>query len=1167
MPNPSKNWESVKALFESALEQDASRRSSFLEKHCSDPTLRAEVERLLAEHEKAGAFLSSPVLAHLAGNDEPPTEGLAEGEVLAGRFRIVRYIASGGMGEVYEAEDQELRERVAIKVIRPEILAQPNAIARFKREVHLARKVTHSNVCRIFDLFRDKRQVGNVTEETVFISMELLNGQTLAAHLEKAGPMGETDSLPLIRQMASALTAAHAAGVVHRDFKPGNVVLVQAAFEAAIRPVVTDFGLAAQSLLPDDAASLSTHGILGTPAYMSPEQLEGRPATAASDIYAFGLVIYEMVTGARPFQGDTPASAALKRLSEPPTPPRQFQPGLSTAWERGILRCLERDPAKRLSNADEVVKAISNESFAKTSGATFRKRIVWQAAAVLLALLIVGFGVGYSVHRARTKNLSASRVTNASFHPRRSVAVLGFKNLSGKPEASYLSTALSEMTTSTLAAGGQLRAIPGETVSNMKISLALPDADSYGAKTLDKIRRNLGCDDIVVGAYLVEVDGRVRVDLNLEDALTGELVDSVTVDGTEAQIDDLVTRAGTSLRSKLGAGELPPAQAAEVKATLPSDLQAARLYSEGLAKMRAFENVAARDLLQKAVAVEPTFPLSHVALAKAWKILGYDVKSRDEARQAFDLSSALGKEDRLWVEARYRIATHDWDKAVNIYKGLFQSRPDNIEYGLALASAQSLSGKPKDALDTLETLRKLPSPAGEDPRIPLEESIADYYLSDYKRMQVTATRAADRARSEGATLVMAVALANQCSALERLGDAKGAIAACNEAERADIVAGDRNAVANEINTVANISFDLGNLAEARSKYEEAVSIFREIGCQGGAAMSSANVGVILASTGDLRGSVKMFEQALAIQLEIGDKSHAGNQLANIGSVLAQLGNLRDAQAKFHEALILGRDIGDKDMQALALANLGQAAYYQGHFDTSGDFLNEAEPILRGTGRNSLLCTLLTMRGEASLMRADMKSSRDNYEEAQGLGNKTGDKQCLSLAQIGLANLAIQESRPSDAEAPSRQAIAELHAEEDTDNEILAHAALAYALLKMGRTEDAKKEITDTEPLLSKSQNVISRWEISLVATRIEARLGNAPAAKTKLRSVLEEAVKDGFKSYEFKTGLALGEVEIKSGEAKAGRVRLAALEKDTTDKGFLLIAHQAAAGREGQLEQ
>jgi eukaryotic-like serine/threonine-protein kinase len=429
MATSPEKWQTVKAWFDAALELDSGARAAFLRENCPDAEARAEVERLLNEHDEAGRFLSNPVLGNFPLETDAPasTQRLSEGEVLAGRFRIVRFIAGGGMGEVYEAEDQELKDRVAIKTIRPEILAQPNALTRFKREVRLARQVTHPNVCRIFDLFRHRGD-DRENEDVVFIGMELLQGKTLGARLEEGGRMSMQEALPLVRQMASALAAAHAAGIVHRDFKPGNVVLAGAPEQ--YRAVVTDFGLALRSLSSEKDATASTvDGAWGTPAYMAPEQLEGRPATTGSDIYALGLVIYEMVTGARPFDGDTPISAALKRLSETPTPPRKFQPNLSPVWESVILQCLERDPEKRFANAADVVKALDVDrlpaAVSKLSvwprplaGARAAKERRWGGAALVIAALFVlgagGFGVYYLLHRptAPFQNFTITQVTN-----------------------------------------------------------------------------------------------------------------------------------------------------------------------------------------------------------------------------------------------------------------------------------------------------------------------------------------------------------------------------------------------------------------------------------------------------------------------------------------------------------------------------------------------------------------------------------------------------------------------------------------------------------------------------------------------------------------------------------------------------------------------------------
>lgn len=203
----SAGWDRIKELFAAALERPVSERAAFLDQaHPSDPDLRAEVQRLLDEHEGAGSFLQVP--AYVA------CDPLQPGRVLNGRFRILRSLGRGGMGEVYEAVDQELSERVAVKTIRPEIAADPTALARFRQEMQLARRITHPNICRLFDLHRSSDPPGG---PLAFLTMELLEGETLARRLAREGRLSITDALPIAQQLADALTAAHQAGVIHRD--------------------------------------------------------------------------------------------------------------------------------------------------------------------------------------------------------------------------------------------------------------------------------------------------------------------------------------------------------------------------------------------------------------------------------------------------------------------------------------------------------------------------------------------------------------------------------------------------------------------------------------------------------------------------------------------------------------------------------------------------------------------------------------------------------------------------------------------------------------------------------------------------------------------------------------------------------------------------------------
>jgi len=361
----SERWELIKAVFAEVLESPSASRGSCLSELCSDDhTLRLEVEELLRAHEQGEGFMARPLIAELVMEPLPEIPSLLRsGEVISRRFLIVRLIGEGGMGQVYECQDLEIGAKVALKTIRPDIASDDHTLSRFRQELHLNRRITHPNVCRAFDIAHDRiSRPGEEDSEITYITMELLGGETLAAWIRR-GRMSPAAALPLIRQMVEALDAAHSVGVVHRDFKPSNVMLcpvVAGSQEAGTRVVVTDFGLARSYSANDGSASLTHSGqLIGTLAYMAPEQAEGKEASPATDIYSLGLVIYEMVTGQRPFPGDGPFAGVIERLKQAAPTPKLLVPDLNGDWEYTILRCLERDPNHRFKRAAEVSEALS----------------------------------------------------------------------------------------------------------------------------------------------------------------------------------------------------------------------------------------------------------------------------------------------------------------------------------------------------------------------------------------------------------------------------------------------------------------------------------------------------------------------------------------------------------------------------------------------------------------------------------------------------------------------------------------------------------------------------------------------------------------------------------------------------------------------------------------
>ena len=285
-----------------------------------------------------------------------PMMRFAPGDKLASRYRILRFIARGGMGEVYEAHDLILNTRLALKTLAATISDDPNAIRRLKQEVNLARLITHPNVCRIFDIGVHEQSIPAGGPPLLFITMELVAGESLGHRLRTSGRVTPEIALPIAQAMTSALGAAHVANVVHRDFKSDNVMLSPDE-TGATRTVVMDFGLA-RAALGSDLASVDNPTLAGTLAYMAPEQLEGKPVGPASDIYALGVVLFEMLTGELPFKGEPALAAAWRRVAEPAPSLSGVVPDLDRGWQRIVASCLERDPHNRPASADDVGRAL-----------------------------------------------------------------------------------------------------------------------------------------------------------------------------------------------------------------------------------------------------------------------------------------------------------------------------------------------------------------------------------------------------------------------------------------------------------------------------------------------------------------------------------------------------------------------------------------------------------------------------------------------------------------------------------------------------------------------------------------------------------------------------------------------------------------------------------------
>ncbi len=337
----------------------------------------------------------------LRGDDEPPLpwaehflssaesqDVFTPGDGVDGRYRIVRIVGKGGMGEVYEAVDLETEERVAIKTVLPSLLSNRKILRRFDREFELSQRISHPGVLRIHRVLRIARPGAAPEDESIpCMVMEFLEGESIADRLIEGRLIDPEEAIPLTCQMAAALTAAHRAGVVHRDLKPDNIFLVPNGDQT--RVVLTDFGVARHNTGPRDDSLTASNILLGTPDYMAPEQLELEDAMPASDIYTMGLVIFEMILGEPPFVADTPLKTVFLRMQEDPPSPLSFRPDLDQRWEQVILRCLARQPEDRFEEAQDLIRVFEGDDsdlLLAKPGFPFKKWLPWLLVPIATAL-------------------------------------------------------------------------------------------------------------------------------------------------------------------------------------------------------------------------------------------------------------------------------------------------------------------------------------------------------------------------------------------------------------------------------------------------------------------------------------------------------------------------------------------------------------------------------------------------------------------------------------------------------------------------------------------------------------------------------------------------------------------------------------------------------------
>ena len=1061
-------------------------------------------------------------------------------------YRIVDRIGTGGMGVVYLAHDEQLDRDVAIKVLAPGSITDETARKRFRTEALSLGRLNHPNIATVHEF--------GSQDGVDFLVTEYVAGTTLDAKIAQ-GPLSSEEVSRLGVQLAEGLRAAHLQGIVHRDLKPENLRLTTDG-----RLKILDFGIAQFVPRPgggDRTVTLNKiQELAGTVPYMAPEQLRGEMVDSRSDIWSAGAVLYEMATGQRPFAGDNAPVLINAIQNSAPAPPMEINRTVSPGLQRVLLRALEKDPERRYQAASDLgtdLERLVTTSSAVRAPQTRRRSLRWTfVLAGVAALVLVALG-GYLFHRNKHREPVSSKANR-----RPTIAVLGFQNLSGKPEDAWLSTALSEMLTTELSQGGQLRTIPGETVAKMKLSLSLPDADSFSRETLKRIRQNLGSDNVVLGSYLPLGNGQLRLDLRLQDAVAGETLISISEKGEQSEIDEVVSKVGAELRSKLGVSALSDGQSAVVKASLPANREAARLYSEGLQKLRLFDALAASDSLAKAAALDPSYAPIYSALAGALSTLGYDSKAKEEAKRGLALSGPFSQEQRLLIAGSAHEILAEPSQAIESYRALWELVPDNIDYGLSLIRAQIAGGHANDAEKTLFDLRKLQVSEADAARITLAEAMIAESLSDFKRQQMLAEHAANLARPIGGNLLVAEALQLEANSFERMGQTQKAVELSNQARELFVSAGDRRGAARTLLSVGDVLYDKGDYEGAKEKFEDALRVFRELGAQKSIRATLERIGNVYYSEGQPKESLKFYGQALRFDQEIKDLNGLASDYGNLANAYEQVGDLQGALQMQQESLSAFNDVGDRRGAAATLNNLGDLLVEMGNPGEAKQYFERSISLHREIAHRHGEPYPITGLGDALFAQGDLAGARKQYEQALALCKETNDENLTAQLNVSLAQIALAEKRYSDGEVLARQGAAGYEKANSTDDQARALAVLARNLLGAGKLKEAQSAAQKAVTLSQHVTGLPPRYEVQIADALVKAQSGELPQARRELESVITSAGSLAYRSYQYQARLALGEIELLSGSVSAP-ADLAALESDARAQGLLLVANQAHA--------
>jgi len=1048
---------------------------------------------------------------------------LRVGSVLSDRYEIVKMVGKGGMGTVYQAHDRELDRPVALKLIRPELAAHRETLARFKQELILAREVTHPNVVRIFDLGMDRG--------IRFITMEFIKGRDLKSLIRSEHRFSADEVVDIAVQICSALRAAHDAGIVHRDLKPQNVML-----DDDGRVKVMDFGVARSA---ETTGLTQTGQLIGTPDYMSPEQAKGEPVDDRSDLFSLGIILYEMLVGDLPYQADTIVGVLAKRTQEPAVPPIKKNADVPIELNDVVVRCLQIERELRYQSAQQILDDLETRQAPRLPSPWTRMRY-WarrtRPATRWALLALAGLLLGVIVVTVTGRSSLVPPLKVADEVEPISLAILPFRNATGDAEIDWLQLSLAEMLRSDIGQSSRLRTVPSDRVLQVLSDLKLDPAAGLNTATLRRLAEHGNAQMIVQGQYS-KLGDRIRIDATLHD-FDRQLSTPIKAEAaSEAELLAAIGQLAQSIRDNidLSADAIREIEAASFTPSSDS-IEALRFYNDGLRLERQGNYLQALEAFQASVDADAQFALAHARLGQVYANLGRDNEGERASRTAVELSEGLPDYERHLIAANHATLLNDHDQAIASYLRLAEAVPEDPEINFKLADLYEQTGEFGKARERLEKILKY-DPNYVDAlyalgRVEIRSGRPQRSLDPLNRA-LTLTVQAENEDGRGRVL-NAIGIA-----YKRLNRPEEALRHYRESLDIRRRLDQKSGIAASLAEIAMVQQALSNLDEARANLEEALELRREIGDRGGIGDSLIGLGYFHDDLGEYDLALRYYKDSLRIQREIGDEMGEALCLNNIGVVYLNKGESGDALTNFEQALRLREKTGIPYELGETLHNLGETSAKLGQYDRALDYYLEALEQMRAAGEDLGVAAALhgigTMFAAQGRLRQALESQREAVETLEASGEQ-GYWRFVVTARYGASLAAVGRFDEADTVLDEAAGLAET----------LQNPALVAQVLNFrgdnhyyrGELERAASRFNEALEQATIAEDPQAILSSRLNQAKIAVQQGLAAGTVATLESLVREAERLSLKYVAAEATVLLARAQFEAGDPEGARRRL-----------------------------